>query len=99
MDDQVKAVFSSKDACWAYEQEWRVIDPHGGPGIHAIPLSLLTGLVFGSRVNKDEEKQVVEWVVERENKNGPKGRLELFRAIEKDGSFKLEVVPWTHTPP
>jgi hypothetical protein len=98
MNDQVKAVFVSKDECWAYEEEWRVVDPHDGPGIHTIPVSLLTGLVFGSRANKKQKERVAEWAEERGDQNGPPGRLELFRAVEKDGSFKLEIVPWMHTP-
>jgi len=50
---------------WAYEQEWRIIDPENGPGYRAYPPELLKSVIFGLRMSGPDRELVKKWVGQR----------------------------------
>ena len=53
IDEQVNLVFLTKFLGWSYEEEWRIIDNHTGPGLKKYPLELLTGVIFGIKMTQE----------------------------------------------
>lgn len=65
----------TKAKCWEYEDEWRIISISGmsstnriasqyyaqmlGPGVHTLPIDCITGLVFGLRVEKATQNEII----------------------------------------
>jgi len=89
--EQVQAFIFTKAVDWQYEQEWRIITTHidnGGPGCRTFPKELLTEVIFGARVGKEDKEEVVSWLSER------KTHVRLSQATLGAGSFILNIVPY-----
>ena len=84
--------FSTKDSVWAYENEYRVINPpskphaYDGSGIKPFPKELLKGFIFGCRIFKDVRERIINMV----EKHYP--ALTLFDMILDNSEIKLHKV-------
>ncbi|MBF0567524.1 MAG: DUF2971 domain-containing protein [Nitrospirae bacterium] len=73
---------------WCYEAERRTIDFTKGRGEKPFPPELLTGVILGERMTRENKKEVAGWVRAR------KTPTELLEASIKEGSFSLEIKPY-----
>jgi hypothetical protein len=70
---------------WAYEREWRIIDPMNSVGVRRFPPRVLHGVILGCRASADDTHQMIEWCKAREP------RPVLYRAHTKETEFGLEI--------
>ena len=75
----------TKSKHWDYEQEWRVIDAHNGPGIRQFPNHLLCGVILGCRMSDKHEELLREWCASYD------GDVTLYRAKESENSYALDI--------
>ena len=85
IDEQVDKIFLTKYTGWSYEQEYRVIDHQGGPGLRDYPEDLLKGVIFGLRMPKDDEKKIRLWTSRR---GSP---VEFYRAVQSAHGFSIGI--------
>lgn len=81
---QTDAILLTKATHWAYEREWRVVDPRG-PGLHEIHPEWLVGVIFGCQASQAEIAQVEQIASQR----GPS--LQILRATQKMREFALSI--------
>ncbi len=55
----------TKASDWAYEREWRVLDPLVGPGLRSFPPELLSALILGTRISEPDRERLIDWVRQR----------------------------------
>lgn len=67
VEQWVTETFLTKQACWIYEQEWRLIrsPDQKGPGAQQLPHRLLTGVILGARMDPSGEERLRRWIAER----------------------------------
>jgi hypothetical protein len=63
-EDLAKLVLLSKQKQWAYEREWRIIDPAFPSGLHRLNKTVVSAIIFGSAISPDDEQQVRQWIKE-----------------------------------
>lgn len=85
-DEQVDKIFLTKYTGWSYEQEYRIIDHRSGPGPRDYPEELLKGVIFGSRMPKDDEEKIRLWTSRRDSP------VDFYRAVQSTHGFSIEVV-------
>lgn len=61
---KVDRVLLTKYTAWAYEQEWRIVDPNA-LGSHEYPPAMLKSVTFGVRMPARDKLQIREWVAQR----------------------------------
>ncbi|MFH1852331.1 MAG: DUF2971 domain-containing protein [Candidatus Neomarinimicrobiota bacterium] len=59
--DKMRAALLTKSNLWKYEKEWRIIEHESGPGWYHFPKELLTGIIFGSEIEKDNSDLIINW--------------------------------------
>ena len=74
---------------WEYQDEWRIVytPDQGGPGTHAFPEKLLTGVILGLQVAPDNRNKIIKWC--RDRKFKPK----IYQTKLKGTEFGLDVIP------
>lgn len=82
--ERVEALLLTKAADWSYEREWRVLDPHAGPGLRRFPANLLTGLILGSNMSASDRHAVIDWV------RSSKSPLEIYQAERHPDRYALQ---------
>lgn len=88
---QAVAVLLTKAARWAYEGEWRIVDP-AGPGLHTFAPDLLSGVIFGCRTSEADRRAVQEWIAAGAT------RPQLYEATVAPGRFALETETVAESP-
>lgn len=64
-NERVQQLLMTKAEDWAYEREWRIIEPDRGPGSRPFPPELLSAVILGVKMNKADKYTVMEWVGQR----------------------------------
>jgi len=82
----LKTILGTKALAWQHEAEWRIVLPNR-TGYLKIPRTMITGIVFGMRLDASNEQTVRQWVAARG------GGIELLRVTNKPGSFVLQLEP------
>lgn len=85
-DEKTEAVLLTKAKDWEYEQEWRIIDHQTGPGVYTFPGELLTGVILGCQIQKENRNKIRTWL---KNRNP---RPILYQAELKEREFCLDIV-------
>jgi hypothetical protein len=85
--DALKMMFLTKSKHWEYEQERRIFIKTGGSEFKEFPPQSLKGVIFGCRMEKEDEKQIREWI--------SKGKCNpvFFKAVKKEDEFGLDILP------
>jgi hypothetical protein len=75
---------------WKYENEWRIVytPKQGGPSVHTFPEKLLTGVIFGFRISRENRNNIIEWCKGRTIK--PK----MYQSTPKNRVFGVGIVPF-----
>jgi len=84
--DEERTVFYTKSIDWAYEEEWRLGREHLSPGVEQFSQKALTGVIFGLRINDEDEAEVRKWVKQSKTK------AKLYRAVRKKKEYGLDIV-------
>ena len=84
-DQLIKTFLLTKAIDWKYEEEWRIIHHNGGPGDKAFPEDLLVGVIFGARMEPEDQKVVKMWL---DGRNEP---VQLSKASVDPGTFSLKI--------
>lgn len=63
-DALTRQVLLSKQEQWAYEREWRIIDPAFPAGAHRLNKPVVTAIIFGANIASHHELQVRQWANE-----------------------------------
>lgn len=79
------AAATTKASAWAHERESRALH-EPGPRVH--PENMLSGVILGARISKDDERWVRAMLEE-----GGLGGIDILRIRPGDTSFELSVVP------
>jgi hypothetical protein len=85
--EHVQATLLTKAVYWEYEQEWRFIDPTGGPGLRRFCPRFLSSVIFGCLMKEEDKARVRGWIAE--SRATPK----LFQAERKARDYALQIVP------
>ena len=80
-DQQMKASVLHKYDQWAYENEWRIVDPNAGA--HPFPPESLIGIIMGASISPSDELTVRRWHATR----APS--LTLERATPSKSTYEL----------
>ncbi len=75
----------TKSECWAYENEWRLIDHEKGPGLKSFDPENLTGIVIGALASDETIALVTKWAEERSHP------MEISRAYLNDTDYALNI--------
>lgn len=59
--EKLRATLLTKSYSWKYEKEWRIIEHESGPGWYHFPKELLTGIIFGSEMKKENSDLIIKW--------------------------------------
>lgn len=59
-----KALLTKADF-WSYEEEWRIVEHDGGPGIHKFPRELLDTVILGAHISPEDQGKVLKWIEQR----------------------------------
>ncbi len=70
---------------WEYEEEYRIIDHRGGPGVRELPPALLSEVIIGCRMLPEHRAQIRGWCLRR------RPRPAMSEAIPKADTFGLEI--------
>jgi hypothetical protein len=75
---------ATKASCWAYEREWRMVEP-SGVRAHCFPPSSITAVYLGCRISDGSRELVRMWLSGRQN--APK----VFQMSASREAFRLDV--------
>lgn len=83
----VQSTILTKSPSWDYEEEFRVISTHSGPGIHNFDHSLITRVITGVKMTDEEYSDIVERI---DKINLYKGlSIKVVKAKMSEDSYKL----------
>lgn len=82
---QMEANLLTKAAQWVDEREWRIIDYERGPGLRKLSPQVVSGVIFGCRMPKEDRELVANWITA-----GP-FNPDLYEAMIKEGEYALEI--------
>jgi Protein of unknown function (DUF2971) len=86
-EDYLRAVLATKSREWSHEREWRLVRPTI-PGVFALPLEAVDGVVFGLRTPEATRNEIRSWSAQRSAHP-----LDFFEIVRSDHSFELKIVP------
>ena len=86
--EMVEAFLLTKAQDWSYEAEWRIIDHDEGHGLKQFPEKLMTEIIFGACMSKEDKKEVMSWL---EKRNNP---VRLFQAVLEPKTYSLRIEPY-----
>ncbi len=72
---------------WEYEDEWRIVDYEGGPGVKQYPAEALRSVILGCRIMPGNRQQIMQWWRARNP------RPDVYWAQEKEKEFGLDIIP------
>jgi len=81
---KVDQQFFTKTMDWAYEKEWRIINPDGVDAKLKLPSEIITGIYFGLKATKENIKEAID-ISEKEI-----GDLKYYQAVENKKETKIE---------
>ncbi|MGF6457541.1 DUF2971 domain-containing protein [Pseudomonas frederiksbergensis] len=85
----IDKIFMSKSIEWAYEEEERVVNYIGGPGIFEYESSLLKSVIAGCKIS-DKHFALLSAAVKDANKHR-KNKISLFRAELDERKYQLNI--------
>ncbi len=86
--EMVEAFLLTKAQDWKYEAEWRIIDHNEGPGLKQFPEELMTEIIFGARMSREDKKEVMSWL---EKRNSP---VAILQAVLEAKTYSLRIEPY-----
>ncbi|MCW2394224.1 MULTISPECIES: DUF2971 domain-containing protein [unclassified Sphingobium] len=63
-DELIRKTLLIKPEPWSYEQEWRLVNFHDGPGVYHFRPEFLDGIIFGAATSDDLKREIASWVKE-----------------------------------
>ena len=87
-EEVARIAMLSKQSNWAYEKEWRIIEPEFSPGVHRLRQSVVTGIIFGVKTPARDRAAVQAW----SRLGGINSAIYEARPVS-DGT-RVAVVPW-----
>ena len=78
------AMLLTKADVWEYEEEWRIIEHKGGPGIYTFPPESLVAVILGCKMPAQNKDLVQQWCSER------RPRPRIFQACMSERQFALD---------
>lgn len=66
-DKFIEPFILTKGISWEYEDEWRIVDGHGGHGKKEYSCSSLVEVVFGLNMINDHKNLIMTWLAERKD--------------------------------
>lgn len=83
----LQSTILTKSPSWDYEEEFRVISTHIGPGIHNFNHSLITRVITGVKMSHEEYSDIVKRI---DKINLSKGlAIKVVKAKKSKDSYKL----------
>ena len=64
-NERAQQLLLTKAEDWAYEREWRMIEPDRGPGSRAFPPELLSAIILGAKMSKADKDKIMNWLAQR----------------------------------
>ena len=83
----IELIYLTKASQWKYEDEWRLVDPRRGRGLHEFPTNLLSGIIFGCRTTEQDRERVRGWLQQAS------ATATLYQARVDDSEFRLDISP------
>jgi hypothetical protein len=83
----LRKILFTKARRWDYEEEWRLVQYRGRPGVRVLNPDILDGVILGARIDSADEDAVRSAIAEAASK------IELFKAVEDRDDYKLVIVP------
>jgi hypothetical protein len=81
----VDLIYLTKAKEWKYEDEWRLVDPLRGRGLHDLAPGLLSGVIFGCRSTEEDRRKVRGWLQKAS------ASVNLYQARENGSAFRLDI--------
>ncbi len=87
-DDQFLKAIAVKSSHWDYEHERRVLKTkeEGGSGIHIFETPLLTGVILGVNIRREDEDLIINWI---DHYLTP---VHIYRAVINKNHYSLDIV-------
>lgn len=89
-DDDILTALLSKDECWKYEREWRLIRHNktsgSGRGVSTIPPDSIESVFLGVAMTRENKEKVKNILSTRAN------RPKLYEAKRADGTYRLRFI-------
>lgn len=87
--DELRKAHLTKSTHWEYEQEWRILkfEDEGGPGYYPFEPELLTGVILGALICKEDRELIEGWV-----KSYPT-KVALYQAKLNERKYQVDIVP------
>jgi hypothetical protein len=87
--EEYKNAFLTKSTHWGYEQEWRIIrvEHQGGFGPRHFQPEILTGVIFGAFIAKQDKQKILELI-----KNYPT-KINLYQSKINERRYQLDIEP------
>jgi len=63
--ERAQQLLLTKAEDWAYEREWRMLEPDKEPGPRSFPPELLSAIILGVKMPKTDKDTVMKWVAQR----------------------------------
>ena len=83
----VRATVLTKASHWKYEEEYRIVDMRQGPGMHALPKGIISGVILGLRMPEEQRQRVREVV------KGCGTEILVYEARRREGAYGLQICP------
>lgn len=87
--EEFRNALLTKSKCWCYEEERRILKTkkEGGPGIYSFQPELLTGVVFGALMPKDDKEIITNWITDYPIE------IIIHQALLNESKYQLDIVP------
>ena len=63
--ERAQQLLLTKAEDWAYEREWRILEPDRVPGSRSFPPKLLSAIIRGVKMSQANKDTVMKWVAQR----------------------------------
>jgi len=81
--------FLRKSTDWAYEEEWRLVEPERPNTPQPFNAGAMTGVIFGMRMTKADKAYVCELMEERQRRYGVKPKL--YQAVAAARAYRVVI--------
>lgn len=86
---ELEVAYTRKHKGWAYEREWRLIEPDGAGTYLKFKPEVVTRLIFGCRSEMGFKKRILNILQERANKRLP--AIDIYCAVIHDKKYELKI--------
>ena len=81
--ERAQQLLLTKAEDWAYEREWRILEPDRVPGSRSFPPELLSAIIFGVKISKANKDTMMKWIAQRSMP------LPVYQAAQNDTKYGL----------